>query len=119
MNWRPCKSKTRGAALASALFTFTILGLCSTKSQADIASEERGRDLARLLCAKCHNLSSSGESPNAKAPPFRSFLQKLTGDGIEDELAEGILLGHQPMPKWEFSGQQIYDLSNFIISLGE
>lgn len=107
------------ALLSCVLFAGTIGGLSVSAAQTDHASIERGGDLARLLCAKCHTLSARGKSPNANATPFRNLLQKLTLEGIEDELAEGILLGHQPMPQWQFSGQQIYDLSSFITSLGE
>ncbi len=122
--WPPRLSKLNGALVFGALMlavlaAASIGGLGVSTAQTDTASVERGGDLARLLCTKCHTLSARGDSPNADAPPFRELLQKLTPEGIEDELAEGILMGHQPMPQWEFSSQQIYDLSNFIISLGE
>lgn len=115
----PRMSLARAASLLGALSVACVAGWGIALAQTDAASVERGRDLARLLCAKCHVLSTSGESPHPDAPPFRDLLQKLTLEGIEDELAEGILMGHKPMPQWEFSGQQIYDLSSFIASLGE
>ena len=105
--------------LAGALSAAIAGGSFPSMAQFDEASVERGSDLAQLLCARCHAISKRGDSPNADAPPFRKLLQKLTLEGIEDELAEGILMGHKPMPQWEFSGQQIYDLSSFIASLGE
>ena len=115
----PRVTKTRGGFLVGHFVAVLAGGWSMALAQADTASVERGHDLARLLCAKCHVLSASGESPNPDATPFRDLLQKLTLEGIEDELTEGILIGHKPMPQWEFSGQQIYDLSNFIASLGE
>ena len=88
-------------------------------TQSDENSIQSGRELAQLLCARCHALSGEGDSPNTVAPPFRTLLAKLTLEGIEDELTEGISLGHQPMPEWQFSSQQVYDLTSFISSIAE
>ena len=109
----------QGIILVLVAITAAVWDAGGRTVQGDMTSLERGRDLARLLCEKCHSLSAYGKSPNGDATPFRDMLTKLTLEGIEDELAEGILMGHKPMPKWEFSEQQIYDLSNFIASLGD
>lgn len=113
-------SKGRGFAALYAVLVLAGLAITGmSMAQTDEASIERGHDLARLVCSKCHAIGATGASPNPDAPPFRTLLEKLTLEGIEDELAEGIRLGHQPMPQWEFSSQQIYDLGSFIASLGE
>ncbi|MGI9412476.1 MAG: c-type cytochrome [Hyphomicrobiales bacterium] len=83
------------------------------------ASTERGRELAELLCAKCHAIGPDGESTNPKSPPFRTLEAKLTLEGIEDQVAEGLSLGHEPMPTWQFSSQQIEDLVTYIVSVSE
>ena len=101
--------------LATAAFT----GPRASNAQGDQASAQRGRQLAERLCTECHTLLPRGGSPNAAAPPFRTLMEKLTLEGIEDELSEGILLGHKPMPQWQFSFQEVYDLSSFIASVAE
>lgn len=107
------------------LFSLCVAALLSggafsfAAAQTDDDSIRRGAELAASKCARCHAIASEGASPNTEAPPFRDLLAKLTLEGIEDELAEGISLGHKPMPQWQFTGQEIYDLSNFIASLSE
>ena len=79
----------------------------------------RGRELAQLLCARCHAIGPAGDSTNPGAPPFRTLEEKLTLEGVEDQIAEGLSLGHEPMPPWQFSSQQIVELVSYIASLSE
>ena len=113
------RTTSHTTVLCVVLVSAALLSLAAAPAKAEMTSLQRGQDLARLLCAECHSIEPTGKSPNADAPPFRDMLSKLTLEGIEDELAEGILLGHKPMPKWDFSERQIYDLSNFISALGD
>lgn len=82
------------------------------------ASIKRGLELAQLLCMKCHAITGPGPGPEEKSPPFATLVEKLTIEGVADQLLEGLPLGHEPMPKWEFSEQQAEDLMLYIEYIG-
>ena len=77
-------------------------------------SHIRGRDLAILVCDQCHSVLNSGESPNQKAPPFRQLVEKLTSEGLGEQLEIALSLGHTPMPPWKLSPEQANDLLTYI-----
>jgi len=81
-------------------------------------SIKRGLELSQLLCMKCHAISGPGPGPEEKSPPFATLVDKLTIEGVADQLLEGLPLGHEPMPKWEFSEQQAEDLLLYIEYIG-
>jgi mono/diheme cytochrome c family protein len=78
---------------------------------------ERGRVLADALCSRCHAIGPQGASPNPASPPFREMFERLPQEGIEDTLLEGILMGHPPMPKIEFTNEQASDLIAYMSSV--
>ena len=80
----------------------------------DAESIKRGLELAQLLCMRCHAISGPGPGPNEKSPPFNTLVEKLSIEGVAVQLLEGLPLGHEPMPKWEFSEQQAEDLLLYI-----
>lgn len=81
-------------------------------------SIKRGLELSQLLCMKCHAISGPGPGREEKAPPFATLIEKLTIEGVADQLLEGLPLGHDPMPRWEFSEQQAEDLLLYIEYIG-
>lgn len=81
-------------------------------------SIKRGLELSQLLCMKCHAISGLGPGREEKSPPFASLIDKLTLEGVADQLLEGLPLGHDPMPRWEFSEQQAEDLLLYIEYIG-
>ena len=83
----------------------------------EMAAVKRGKELAQLLCARCHAIEGPGPGKEEKSPPFSTLVPKLTLEGVADQLLEGLLLGHDPMPKWEFSEQQAVDLLLYIESV--
>ena len=78
---------------------------------------EAGEQLAAAFCAKCHAIESAGKSPLEAAPPFRTFHRKWPLENIEEALAEGIVVGHQAMPMFELSEDQISDLIGYLHTL--
>lgn len=84
----------------------------------DTESIKSGQELAQLLCMKCHAISGPGPGPEEKSPPFSTLSNKLGIEGLADQLLEGLPLGHDPMPKWEFSEQQAEDLLLYIEYIG-
>src|SRR5262245_3371552 len=62
-----------------------------------------GRIIAQRECATCHALDRSTASPRADAPPMRDLLARYEKDALANDLIEGIKLGHQDMPQFDFN----------------
>jgi mono/diheme cytochrome c family protein len=63
---------------------------------------EDGRAIAEMHCASCHAIGTSGESPDPKAPWFRSVLSRYDVNVLETELILGMRVAHEPMPQFQF-----------------
>ena len=90
--------------------------LVAAEPQAQDAQVERGRALAQANCARCHAIGRSGDSPLAKAPPFRTLHRRYPVEALAEALAEGIKVAH-PMPEFRLEPGQIDDLIAYIKSL--
>jgi mono/diheme cytochrome c family protein len=76
-----------------------------------------GRKIAEAECAKCHAIGKEGASPLASAPPFRTFAQKWPVEDLQEAFAEGISVGHGPMPEFIFEPDEISDLIAYLLTL--
>jgi cytochrome c len=88
--------------------------LVTTATQAQKASLERGRVFAETNCARCHAIGPTGDSPVAKAPPFRTLHNRYPVENLEEALAEGIRTVHLEMPQFELDSDQIDDLIAYL-----
>lgn len=109
------------AKFTSVMAGFLIVTMTVSQTPArgdeEMASIQRGKELAQLLCARCHAIEGPGPGKEEKSPPFATLVPNLTLEGVTDQLLEGLPLGHDPMPKWEFSEQQALDLLLYIESV--
>jgi len=105
-----------GGALVGAGVAFALASHWQTQGDKR-PGERRGHDIAALVCARCHAVGAEGQSPNPNAPPFRTLVDRLTDEGLQEQLEEGLPLGHSPMPPWNFSQEQEEDLLIYIFSL--
>ncbi len=80
-------------------------------------SVQRGFQLARANCARCHSIDKVSDSPLKIAPPFRTLHNKYPVQNLEEPLAEGIVVGHPSMPEFRFEPDQIGDFIAFLKSL--
>lgn len=62
-----------------------------------------GRTLAERECASCHALEAGQTSPRADAPPMSELLARYDADALATDLIEGVRLGHQDMPQFDFN----------------
>ena len=76
-----------------------------------------GHDLVSANCARCHNIETAGNSPLAKAPPFRDVMQRYDASNLEEALAEGIVTGHNEMPEFTFEADQIAAITAYLSTL--
>ncbi len=103
--------------LSGLLILALTVGQGSARADEEAASVQRGKELAQLLCTRCHAIEGPGPGTEEKSPPFSTLVPNLTLEGVADQLLEGLPLGHDPMPKWEFSEQQAIDLLLYIESV--
>lgn len=78
---------------------------------------QRGAEIARANCARCHSIEKSGASPFSEAPPFRTLHRKYPVETLEEALGEGIFTGHPAMPEFQLEPDQIGDFIAFLKSL--
>ena len=83
------------------------------------ASIAEGKRLAEINCARCHNLSTEGESPLTDAPPFREIAKNYDRSELVDGFMEGLAVRHPLMPDWDVTQPQAEELADFVMSLGE
>jgi len=80
-------------------------------------SVQRGAEIARVNCARCHSIEKSGPSPFSEAPAFRTLHRKYPVEMLEEALGEGIFTGHPAMPEIQLEPEQIGDFIAFLKSL--
>ena len=102
-------------AVALLMLTPADHALAASKAQA----LKNGDMLARENCAACHSTTEKGDSPNAKAPPFRTLSKRYKLEDLEESLAEGITIGHSNanMPHFIFEPDDISDLITYLKKL--
>ena len=119
------------ALSALSLFLALLLAGCGPREATDPAPADdarlggdaaAGRDLAEGLCAGCHAVGDSGESPVADAPAFRTLARKWPIEYLAESLAEGIVTSHRDdvtMPEFMLSPEQIDDLLAYLDQVQE
>lgn len=78
---------------------------------------EAGQALAEKHCASCHAITTTGESPHKNAPSFRDVAGRYPVETLAEALAEGITVGHEDMPEFTFTPEEIDDLLSYLASL--
>ncbi|MBR0959936.1 c-type cytochrome [Bradyrhizobium japonicum] len=103
--------------LQSALRRGLIGLLLITPALAAPTAEQRGKAFARANCARCHAIDRASKSPLETAPPLRTLHRRYPIDSLGEALAEGIYTGHDDMPVFELSPDQIHDLLSYLKTL--
>jgi mono/diheme cytochrome c family protein len=76
-----------------------------------------GQAIAEEKCGSCHSVGLSGDSPLSDAPRFRDLHERFDVADLQEALAEGIVVGHGPMPAWALSATDVRDLIGYMKSL--
>jgi cytochrome c len=104
--------------IACTLFFAISAGLQITSTAAESPGLiERGRVLAEVRCGRCHAVGPTGESPHRITPPFRTFQKDFPIPMLAEAAATGVLAGHEEMPMFEFSVEELTALLAYIDSL--
>ena len=111
---KPRSSKATARGLGAAL---ALTALLATPASAQDRAIEEGRAIAEARCARCHAIGTSGASPLAKAPPFRTLHTRYPVEDLAEALAEGIMTGHPEMPQVVLDPPQIEAFIAFLHAL--
>lgn len=63
----------------------------------------QGRAVAVAECSRCHALDEITQSPNAGAPPMAELLGRYPAEMLASDLIDGIRVGHDEMPEFDFT----------------
>jgi mono/diheme cytochrome c family protein len=99
------------------LLASALIALIPTCALAASPSAQRGLNIARTLCARCHSIDKLSESPLKIAPPFRTLHERYPVTDLEEPLGEGTVTGHPTMPEFRFEPDQIHDFIEFLKTL--
>ena len=106
----------KAVALGLALVMTTSVTLAASRApRADLVP--RGEALVTRDCSGCHAVGRSGASPNPQAPPFRRLHERYEVDALGEALAEGLTVGHGPMPEWTFPPADVSAILAYLKSL--
>jgi len=107
--------------------TATLVGLLCLAFLSNIAWSERGhaldaeqrraRAMLENLCARCHAVGKTGQSPNPLAPPFRTFGEKLYDTDMVQRLQDGLTTIHPEMPTFRFNRNEAAAAVNYLRSI--
>jgi mono/diheme cytochrome c family protein len=80
---------------------------------------DRGEELVKQNCARCHAIGKEGSSPHPEAPPFRTLSGKYPVEDLAESLAEGIVSGHPDMPIFAFNAHDVEAIIQYLQSIQE
>ena len=107
---RYCTRASRTARHLAAI----VVALAVPATQAEILRVGPGEALARLNCARCHEVGIAGESPRPAAPPFWSLSDRRPVATIAQMLIEQASPEHTDMPTFEVTQKQAEDIAAWI-----
>jgi cytochrome c len=93
------------------------LGAAETLLAEAEAHVQQGKALVQQNCSPCHAVGVSGESPNPKAPPFRTLHAHHPSLALREPLTRGIAAPHEQMPQFALSSAEIDSIVAYINSL--
>lgn len=80
---------------------------------------QEGRDIAVSMCGGCHAVDDADQSPRPDAPPLKTLLAGYDPEALTDDLVNGVQMGHQDMPEFDFSVIATDALVTYLISVSE
>jgi len=111
----------RTVTVALLLATATACGpamIAKTAAEPPLSDRGAGRKLAQDRCGTCHAVSKDmAASPHGKAPPFAEVARLYPPEQLAEALSEGIMVGHEDMPEFEFTDDEVSQLIAYLNSL--
>jgi len=94
-----------------------LIGAWSGSAHALDPEYRRAKTMLEDLCARCHAVGTTGQSPNPLAPPFRSFGEKLYDTDMAQRLQDGLTTIHPDMPTFRFNRHEAAAAVNYLRSI--
>ena len=100
-------------------FAIALLLVCAAGAPGHAESgQQRGKALLEAMCARCHAVGRTGQSPHPDAPPFRTFSDdKLYDNDFGQRLQDGLSTIHPDMPTFHFSQEDADAVVNYLRSI--
>ena len=90
--------------LRLAITIFLLAGsTCCVRADEPDLRVQRGESLVKEMCAGCHAIGRSGQSPHIGAPAFRTLDRRVNLDTFIERLRGGLTSGHLDMPTFRFT----------------
>ena len=81
--------------------------------------EQRGYNLLKELCSRCHAVGRSGASPHVGAPTFRTIANRYDIDDLVERLRDGFTAPHPDMPTFSFTRQDAEAVRAYLNAIQE
>lgn len=94
-------------------------GAPASAPELDPIQVEEGRDIAVSMCGGCHAVDDADQSPRPDAPPLKAILAGYDPDALSDDLINGVKMGHQDMPEFDFNVIATDALVTYLISISD
>jgi mono/diheme cytochrome c family protein len=106
-----------GLGRPSIVVGVTFFLLATPLRAADEGPVDLGHRLIVENCSGCHSVEKTGDSPLAKAPPFRDLHNRYHVEDLSEALAEGIVTGHATMPEFAFKSDEVGAIIAYLKTL--
>ena len=104
----------RAMSAAISLAAILVAGAPAAGAEGDVVN---GKALAQANCARCHAVGFTGDSPNPKAPPFRTLSERFPVDTIDEALLTKATPAHTDMPHFAITIKQARDIAAYIATV--
>lgn len=94
-------------------------GGAASAPEIDPIQVDEGRDIAVAMCGGCHAVDDADQSPRPDAPPMKTLLSGYDPDALADDLIDGVKLGHQDMPEFDFNVIATDALVAYLVSISD
>ncbi len=78
-----------------------------------------GKSIVETQCSSCHATGRGGDSPRSDAMPLRVILKNYDPENLAEDFRDGIHVGHEDMPDFEFSDMGTEAVLAYLVSIQE
>jgi len=107
----------RGRGLLAPLAACLLIAFGAVAAAAEKDLTDKGHQLVKENCSRCHAIGKEGDSPHPQAPPFRTLSSHYPVEDLAESLAEGIVSGHPDMPIFAFSPTDVQAIIDYLNSI--
>ena len=98
------------------MIRYLVATMMFVSTAASAGPIDDGAALVQANCARCHGVTTEDHSANPRAIPFRFLGRLYPIEGLEEALAEGIMVSHE-MPEFVLEHDQVMALIAYLESI--